>query len=79
MKIRNSGTSCTAAIGSVTQAMKAQSALGAAAISSTVVKLESASSRRGCIYGVRYACIQDHNVHTVLSNARVAVKEWIQE
>ena len=70
---------CSAAIGSVTQAQKAQAALAAAAIPSTVVKWESSSRLRGCVYGVRYSCQQQRNVETVLSSARIAVKQWTEE
>ena len=67
---------CTAEIGSVTQAMRAQDALGAAAIPAKVIKTQS-SSRRGCIYGVSYSCAQEKNVRTVLENARIPVKRSI--
>ncbi len=64
---------CTAEIGSVTQAMRAQDALGAAAIPAKVIKTQS-SSRRGCIYGISYSCAQEKNVRTVLDNVRISVK-----
>ena len=67
---------CVAAIGSVTQAMKAQKALGEAAIPTTVIKLEASSPHRGCIFGVRYSCVQENNVKTILGAARISVKEW---
>ena len=70
---------CSAAIGSVTQAMKAQKTLAAAAIPSTVVKWESSSRLRGCVYGVRFSCLQERNVKTVLSSAHIAVKQWNDE
>jgi len=70
---------CSAAIGSVTQAMKAQKALAAAAIPSTVLEWESSSRLRGCVYGVRYSCKQQRNVETVLASARIAVKQWNDE
>ena len=66
---------CSAAIGSATQAMKARDALAAAAIPSAVIKTE-ASSRRGCIYGVSFSCLQANNVRSVLSGAGISVKEW---
>lgn len=70
---------CSAAIGSVTQAMKAQKALASAAIPSTVIKWESSSRLRGCVYGVQYSCQQQRNVETVLASARIAVKQWNDE
>ncbi|MBQ8141136.1 MAG: DUF3343 domain-containing protein [Clostridia bacterium] len=68
---------CSAEIGSVTQAMKAQDFLSAAAIPSKVIKSRS-SSRHGCIYGVAYSCSQENNVRAVLANARISVKHWNQ-
>ena len=70
---------CSAALGSVTQAMKAQKILAAAAIPSTVVKWEASSRLRGCVYGVEYSCQQQRNVETVLASARIAVKQWNDE
>lgn len=76
LTIRNYEGGCVAVMGSVTQAMKAQKALGEAAIPSTVIKLEASSSRRGCTYGVRYSCAQENNVRTILGASRISVKEW---
>lgn len=73
--MRMTSNDCWAAIGSMTQAMKAQKALANAAIPSTVIKSDS-SLRRGCIYGLSFSCAQEKNVGVVLSSARIAVKEW---
>ena len=77
--MKEASRSCYAEIGSVTYAMKAQAALGAAAIPSTVVKSESSSSRRGCVYGIRFSCLQESNVRTVLAAARIPVRKWSGE
>ena len=74
--MKENSRDCFAELGSVTYAMKAQRALAEAAIPSTVVKAESSSSRRGCVYGIRFSCLQENNVRTVLANARIPVKEW---
>ena len=73
---RNEGSACFAELGSVTLAMKAQDALAAAAIPVTVEKTESASSSRGCSYGIRFSCLQENNVRAVLATARIPVKRW---
>lgn len=73
--MRDTLSGCFAAIGSMTQAMKAQRALGEAAILSTVVKSES-SSRRGCIYGLSFPCVQEANVRRIFASSGVKVKEW---
>lgn len=67
---------CFVELGSMTYAMKAQNALSAAAIPSAVMKSEASSSRRGCTYGLRFSCLQEKNVKTVLTAARIPVKRW---
>lgn len=69
-----SSYACTVAIGSLTQAMRAQRILGAAAIRSEVVKADSASERRGCAYALSYSCVQDANVRNVLQNAGFRIR-----
>ena len=64
---------CSALIGSVTQAMRAQSVLGTAAIPTTVIKSESA---KGCVYGVRFSCSQMKNVSSVFEKEKIRVKKW---
>ena len=76
MKPKMTMRDCTAAVGSVTLAMRAQQALAQAAIPATVVKLEASSSRRGCVYGVQFSCLQEYNVKKVLEAARIQVKQW---
>ena len=73
------GTHCVAVMGSMTHALKAQQALAQAAIPSTVIKTETTSSHRGCVYGIRFYCGQENNVRTVLSAAHIQVKQWKNE
>ena len=75
--MRDNTEGCSAAIGSITQAMKAQRALAEAAIPTTVIKYESSGSgNKGCIYGLSFSCSQSNNVQTVLSHERIRVKQW---
>ena len=69
---------CTAVIGSMTVAMKAQSLLAEAAIRTSVVKVSSAKATGGCAYGVDFPCTQTANVRTVLDRAGVRVREYLQ-
>ena len=69
-------TSCTAAVGSMTWAMRAQNALAEKAIPCTVVKTEEARGLRGCVYGISYACSYDSNVRATLEAAKISVREW---
>ena len=66
---------CSAEIGSVTQAMRAQNALSAVAIPTKLIKTQS-SSRHGCIYGISYSCSQENNVRAILANANIPVRHW---
>ncbi len=67
---------CSAEIGSVTEAMKAQKVLAAAAIPSEIIKKEGSSRRRGCVFGIGFSCAQKNNVRAVLSSARIYPKAF---
>ena len=69
---------CTAVIGSMTGAMKAQTMLAEAAIRAVVVKVSSAKSTGGCAYGVDFPCPQMSNAQTVLSRGGVRVREYLR-
>ena len=69
---------CTAVIGSMTQAMKAQSLLAEAAIRATGTKISSSRTHNGCAYGVDFPCTQTANVRTVLSKAGIRVREYLE-
>ena len=75
----NSFYTCIAEIGSMTQAMKAQSVLADAAIPTTVVKSNSFKNSRGCTYGVSFPCVQIENVKSVLSKGGIKVRRWKEE
>ena len=73
------GGTCTAVIGSMTQAMKAQSLLADAAIRGGITKISSAGTHNGCAYGVEFPCTQSANARTVLERGGVRVREYLQE
>lgn len=68
---------CTAVIGSLTTAMKAQRALTSSAIRATVVKLDSSVTNRGCAYGLEYDCNQDANVRAVMNSQDIKVTRFV--
>jgi len=68
--------SCSAELQSMTVAQRAQKALASAAIPVSIVKTEPSSARRGCSYGIEFACNQLNNVSHVLSAAGISVKQW---
>ena len=67
-------TECVAVIGSMTQAMRAQNVLAAAAIRTEVIKADSSKTGRGCAYGISYPCVLDGNVRSVLQKMGVTVR-----
>lgn len=66
---------CTAVIGSMTQAMQAEEILAEAAIHAQMVKVSSASTHTGCVYGVEVACRQIGNVRDVLRRAGIRIRQ----
>ena len=68
---------CTAVVGSMTMAMKAQSVLSDAAIRSGIAKISSSDTHNGCAYGVDFPCTQSANVRTVLSHAGIRVRQYL--
>lgn len=70
--------SCTAVIGSMTGALRAQALLAEAAIRASVVKISSAKTTGGCAYGVEFSCTQGAIVRTVLEQAGIRVREYLQ-
>ncbi len=70
---------CSAGVGSMTQALKAQRALAGEAIPANVIKMPSSSLGKGCTYGIGFGCEQSGNVRTILERSRIAVKQWNTE
>lgn len=69
---------CTAVIGSMTQAMRAQAVLSETAIRSTLTKISSAKTHNGCAYGVDFPCTQSGNVRVILAGAGIRVRDYFQ-
>ena len=70
--------SCSAIIGSMTQAMAAQSLLAEAAIRSTIIKVSASRTHGGCAYGVEFPCTQSANVRLILDRAGIRVREYLK-
>ncbi|MBE6693252.1 MAG: DUF3343 domain-containing protein [Ruminococcaceae bacterium] len=71
------GGTCTAVIGSMTNAMKAQNILASSAVFATVIKVSSIDTDSGCAYGVTFHCSQKSTVRTVLSGANIKVRKFL--
>ncbi len=69
---------CTAVIGSLTLALKAQKAMASSAIHATVVKLDSSVTNRGCAYGIEYDCNQDSNVRAIMNSSGIKVARFVR-
>lgn len=69
---------CTAALASLTYAMKAQSVLSAAGLYTDIVKLDPARSKRGCAYGVQFECDSSDKVRQALKSSGVSVSRYIR-
>ena len=67
---------CSAIMGTLTNAQKAQQALISAAIPAGVTKSEPSATGRGCIWSVNFSCNQAENVKTVLASSGIKVKSW---
>lgn len=72
--VRYPGT-CTAVIGPMTLTIKAQNALAAASVRTSVAKIGSGSARAGCAYGLIFPCVCQRNVTEVLSGAGIRVRQ----
>ncbi len=78
---KNITDECRATTGSMTDAMRAQSALRRAALRSRVVKIDQKEGERprGCTYGVTFSCLQEENVRRVLRDAGIHVRGYERE
>ena len=70
-------SSCIAAMNSMTAALSAQRALSAAAIRSSIVRLDAKQTKSGCAYGLEFPCVQLRNVKIILDAGQIPVKRYI--
>ncbi len=68
---------CTAAVGSMTSALKAHKALSSASILSNIVKINNSNTHRGCSYGLEFDYSQYYNVQFILKSYNINVSEYI--
>ncbi len=70
-------TYCTAALASLTYAMKAQRVLSSAGLNSDIVKLDSSKTKHGCGYGVRFFCDSTDAVKRALRSGGITVRQYV--
>ena len=76
MRNQYEASECIAVIGSMTRALRAQNLLAAAALRAQVIKSDSVSGTKGCVYALSYPCHADGNVKRVLSDAGIRVRSY---
>ena len=69
---------CIAALGSMTAAIKAQRILLSHGYSAAVIALSPEQTRRGCAYGVSFACKVEAEVRRALRAGGVSVSQYIK-
>ncbi len=74
MRNNSEQSACVLVIGSMTQAMRAQSVLASAAIRTEVVKADSSRTGRGCAYALSFPCIWENDVKRILRDAGIRVR-----
>ncbi len=69
---------CTAALASLTYALKAERALVAGGIYVKIIKLSPEIARRGCEYGISYPCEAHAEVKARLRAEGIAVRRFLK-
>ena len=70
---------CVGAMGSMTMALKATRALAAHGIFAEVISLAANETKRGCAFGVEFACADEARVRTALRASRMAVSQYFKK
>ena len=68
------GSTCVAAIGSMTQALAAQRVLNAEGFLTEVEAVDPTKTRRGCSYGVSFSCVYEKRIREILKRAGLRVR-----
>ena len=68
---------CTAALSSLTYAIKAERALANIGVLARTVKLEPGVARRGCEYGISFDCGELPRVKQTLREAKISVRRYL--
>ena len=69
---------CTAALASLTYAIKAQRALSEMGIEAKTVKLDRNQSSRGCEYGISYDCSLHPRVKEALRLSGIGARRYMR-
>ena len=70
---------CRAALGATSAAVRAERVLREAGISCEVIALSPQETRRGCAFGIEFACGDEARVRAVLRAARITVSQYLKK
>ena len=70
---------CIATISSLNLSIKAQKALASEKIYSKIVSIDPKLTKKGCAYGIEFACSEERTVRTILHRARIFPSQFIQK
>ena len=77
--MQENNSRCRIEVLSLTDAIKKQNILAKRAIPSEIIKIEASNSKKGCTYGLEFACGQTDNVRSLLDESGAKRKRWIEE
>lgn len=70
---------CRAALGAMSAAIRAERILLDAGVSTQVVALERAETKRGCAFGVEFSCAEEARARAALRAARIPVSQFYKK
>lgn len=68
---------CIATIPSMNICIKAQRALNENAIFCKIISIDPKITRRGCAYGIEFACTEEKNVRTILRRVGIRPSQFL--
>ncbi len=72
-------TSCVAAIGSLSLAVKAQNALLSESVRAAVRSLSPGETRGGCAFGVAFPCEEEGKARAILRREKIQVRQLLRK
>ena len=70
---------CIASLSTLNLSIKAQKLLSNERIYSRIISLDPSPTKRGCAYGIEFACSEERTVKTILRNNGIRASEFINK
>ena len=70
---------CIATISSLNLSIKAQKALANEKIYCKIVSLDPSLTKKGCAYGIEFACSEERRIRTILHRERIYPSQSIRK